>query len=203
MADHREAGRHVRELFRHVGADRTQTTDARGAATGVAACVVRGIGRCWTMHLALTRQVRRQLPIDGCVIGGIRLRCRLGRRMFIQWCAFDQGDLRVIQLLAGASVLGSARAQQLQRELVDHQLEEDHLGVALLDDAQQRFDGVGRGRGGWHGHLLCRPSAVPAIGGAPEASSSSSSGCEFGLMRAHRHAPVDAFEQHRQLRWRQ
>jgi hypothetical protein len=53
----------------------------------------------------------------------------LGRPTFIQWCAFDERDLRVIQLLAGASVLSSACTQQLQRQLVDHQLEERHLGV--------------------------------------------------------------------------
>jgi hypothetical protein len=82
-------------------------------------------------------------------------------------------------------------------------LEEGHRGVALLDDAQQRFNGVGRGRCGRHGHLLCRPSGVPAIGGEPEASSSISSGGEFGLMRSHRHALVDAFEQHRELHRRQ
>ena len=33
---------------------------------------------------------------------------------------------------------------QLQQALVDHQLEERHLGVALRDEAQQRFDGVRR-----------------------------------------------------------
>jgi len=53
------------------------------------------------------------------------------------------------------------------------------------------------------GYLLCRPSAVPAIGGAPEASSSSGLRGEFGLVCANGPAPVDAFEQHRQLRRRQ
>ena len=97
---------------------------------------MRGIGRGGTVHLVLARQVCGQLAVDAWAVGRIRLRRCLGRRVFIQWCAFEQGDLRVIQLLAGAAVLGSTCAQQLQRELVDHQLEEYHLGVALLDDAQ-------------------------------------------------------------------
>ena len=144
MADHLEARGHVLELLRHVGADLAQPATARGAAAGVACCVVRGLSGFGTVDLILARQVCRQLPIKARAVGSFRLRRQLGRRMFIQWCTLDQGDLRVIQLLAGASVLGSARAQQLQRELVDNQLQECHLGVALLDDTQQRVDGVGR-----------------------------------------------------------
>jgi len=200
MTDHLEACRHVLQLLGDVGADLAQPAAARGATTGVAGRIVRSIGRCRAVHLVLARQVRGQLPIKPCAVRSFCLRRRLGRRLFIQWCALDQSDLRVIQLLAGATVLSPARTQQLQRELVDHQLEERHLGVTLLDDAQQRFDGVGRRSRGGHGDLLCRPTAAPAIGGAPEASSSSGSGGEFGLVRSHRHAPVDAFEQHRQLR---
>ena len=43
------------------------------------------------------------------------------RRLFIQWCTFNQGDLRVIELLAGRAEAGTRAAQQLQFELVDQQ----------------------------------------------------------------------------------
>jgi len=63
--------------------------------------------------------------------------------MFMQWLGFNQCGLRVIRTLARAATLCSACAQQLPRELVDHQLEYYHHNVTLLDDAQQRCDGVG------------------------------------------------------------
>ena len=102
-------------------------------------------------------------------------------------------------MLAGGTELRANAAQQLQLELVDHQLEQHHLCIACIEDAQQRVDGVGRVGSGLHRRLLCRACAVPAIGGAPETSSYSGSGRQLWLMRAHRHAPVDAFEKHRQL----
>ena len=110
---------------------------------------------------------------------------------------------------AGAPALGRARrGQQLQREQFEHQLDEQHLGVANLDDAQQRFEGVWRVVCGRHSDLLFRaePSRAEArlaIGCAPQAASQSCSGREFGLKRSQRHAPVDAFEQPGVLRWRQ
>ena len=133
------------QMIPNVRADLAQTTAARGAAACVAVRIHRSIGGVEAVHMVLARHVLGQLPVECCAVGGLWLGRRLGCRLFIQWCAFDQRDLRVIELLARASELGSTRAQQLKRELVDHQLEEHHLGVPLLEGAQQRFDGEWRG----------------------------------------------------------
>jgi len=100
LADHLEACRHVLELLGHVGADLTQPAAARGATTVVAGRIMRSIGGGGTMNVGLAWQVGGQLAIDTCAVGrSLWLRHRLGRRMFTQWCAFDQSDLRVIGLL--------------------------------------------------------------------------------------------------------
>ena len=56
----------------------------------------------------------RQLAVDLGRVGRNRLCRRLGRRKFIQWFAFDEGDLRVVKLLAGGSELRANSPQQAQ-----------------------------------------------------------------------------------------
>ena len=62
----------------------------------------------------------------------------------------DQCHLRR-PLLAGGAKFGTNAAQQLQFELVDHQLEQCHLAVARRNDAQQFVDVLGGLMGRRHG----------------------------------------------------
>ena len=94
--------------------------------------------------LDFTRQVRWQSAVDlrvvGASLGGGCLRLHRHRSL----AAIDQGDL-CRPLFAGTAELGAHAAQQLQLELVDHQLEQHHLAVACLDHTQQALDGMGLG----------------------------------------------------------
>lgn len=155
MPDHLEARGHILQLLGDVVPDQTKTTAASGAAARLTTCVVVRAGCLRSIDLALARQVGGELAIDLRCVGGIGRVRRDRRRAFIQWFVFQKRDLRVIELLAGRSEARAKAAQQLQLELVDHQLEEHHLGVSLLDHSQQTFDGVGCGGGvGGRRHVL-------------------------------------------------
>lgn len=96
-----------------------------------------------------------EVAIDLRCVGSIGRGRHDRRRAFIQWFVCQKSDLWVIELLAGRSEAGAKAAQQLQLELVDHQLEEHHFGVSLLDHSQQPFNGVGCGGGvGRRRHVL-------------------------------------------------
>ena len=110
MADDLEVRRHVLELLGDVRADLAQPAAAGGAAAGAGRRVVvrgRGLG---AMHLLLTRQVRGQAAVDLCGVGRSGLGRRAWARLFIQWCAFDQGDLGVIEAARWSCRTGRARA---------------------------------------------------------------------------------------------
>ena len=86
-------------------ADLAQPAAARRAAAGAAGrigCASVASGR-WTCVLA--RQVRGQLALEPAPLAASGFARRLGRRSFIQWFAFDQRELRVLELLAGAAEL--------------------------------------------------------------------------------------------------
>ena len=90
------------------------------------------------VFLDVARQMRRQTAVDLRVIGGAGTGTPFGTS-----CSMRLGRHR-----SKASAPSTARwmyrirnepAQQLQLELVDHQLEQCHLAIARLDDAQQFF----------------------------------------------------------------
>jgi hypothetical protein len=117
-----------------------------------------GVVRLGQMFLDFTRQVRWQSAVDlrvvGASLGGGFLRLHRHRSL----AAIDQGDL-CRPLFAGTAELGAHAAQQLQLELVDHQLEQRHLAVARFDDAQQLFDGVRGLMGRRHGLIVPQSSS--------------------------------------------
>jgi hypothetical protein len=203
MPDHLEVRRHVLQLLGDIGADLAKTTTTSAAPTGLTLAVVLRLGGLRAMNVRLARQMRWQAAIDLWSVRGSGLVRRDGRRLFIQWCAFQKCHLSAVEALARTAEQHAIASQDLHLELGDEQLEACQLGVARIEQLLELFDsGTWRGRCR-HGYLLCRTRITHAIGGITNAITHSSSGGQFGLISAPWHAPVDAFEQHRQLRRRQ
>jgi hypothetical protein len=130
--------------------------------------VVGGSGRC-----TCDSRGRCAGRLRSMLVGACSLRYRpahwLLRHRFHPVVRLRSGlaDLWSAKLLAGAAELGANAAQQLQLELVDHQLEQHHLAVARLDHRRSSaFDGVGLL--GWAcRHSSTVPMSGPAPSGAP------------------------------------
>lgn len=138
MPDHLEVRRHVLQLLGDVLPDSAQPGTAGRAAAGLTRAVVVTVADLGQVFLDLARQVRRQAAIDLRVVGWSLCRCELGSGGHGGIAAIDQRYL-CRPLFAGVAELGAHATQQLQLELVDHQLEQCHLAIARLDDAQQLF----------------------------------------------------------------
>ena len=138
MPDHLEVRRHVLQLLGDVLPDLAQPGTAGRAAAGLARTVVMAVAELGQVFLDVARQMRRQTAVDLRVIGGGRHRDTLGTHAQCGLVAIDQRYL-CRPLFTGGAELGAHATQQLQLELVDHQLEQCHLAIARLDDAQQFF----------------------------------------------------------------
>ena len=138
MPDHLEVCRHVLQLLGDVLPDLAQPGTAGRAAAGLARTVVMAVAELGQVFLDVARQMRRQTAVDLRVIGGGRHRDTLGTHAQCGLVAIDQRYL-CRPLFTGGAELGAHATQQLQLELVDHQLEQCHLAIARLDDAQQFF----------------------------------------------------------------
>ena len=90
MADDLEVRGNVLELFRDVLTDQAKPAAASRATARLALRVVVVVAGLGSVDLRLTRQVCRQAAIDLGRVRRVGLRGLLGRRKFIQWCAFDQ-----------------------------------------------------------------------------------------------------------------
>jgi len=139
MTDDLEVTRHVLQLLGHVLADLAQLAAALAAGAWRIGRVTLGV-----VDPRLARQVLRQLALSAARLARLRLgRLRGGGLAGLRGFGRNERQLRV-ELFAGTPILLAHAACQLKLELVDHQLEQRHLGVALGNDAQQRLDGQGR-----------------------------------------------------------
>ena len=100
MADHLEPRGYILQLFRDVLADQAKTTSAGGASARLAIPVmVIGVS-LWLVHLALARQVGGQRAINLWRVRSTGCGRHDRRGALMQWCSFQESDLRGIQLLA-------------------------------------------------------------------------------------------------------
>ena len=167
MTDDLEASGHVLQLLRDVLANPAQPA-AAFTAGALGAGMPYGV-----VDLSLARQMLGQLALLTARLARLRARrWRYAGRCSVGRFGADERQL-CGELFAGAAVLLARTTCQLKLELVDDELEQRHLGVALGDHAQQCVDG--QGRGGWagHEHNCARCLAWCAIRVAPEAFSSS------------------------------
>jgi len=163
--------------------------------TQLAICVLVRVADLGQVLPNIARQVRGQTAVDLRVIGGGRCRCGLGSSDHRGLATIDQRHLRR-PLFAGGTEFGANPAQQLQFEFVDHQLEQGHLAVARRDDAQQFVDVLGRLMGRRHGFEYAQLCCLTSSGMTRNCQALRR---QIGTVRARRHAPVDAFKQHREL----
>lgn len=211
---------HVLQLLGDVPPDLAQPAAALGATTGLTCGIAMGLGGLRSVDVRLARQVSRQAAVRRRTVGRRRHGGRSGSplrtssKMSIQYFTFQQGALRALnalgEALAGAAEQHAVAPSDLQLQFLHQQLEHVDLSVARLHHKAQRLGAVLR-RWGWRGvlrHGFTVPSgAGPAHPGVPRGQfiqySAARSGGQFGRVRSCGHAPVDALQQHGQLRRRQ
>ena len=172
-----------------------QPSATSGAPARLVICVLVGVADHGQVLPNIARQVRGHSAVDLRVVGRRLFVYRFGLGGHLGLATIDQFHLRR-PLFAGRTELGANAAQQLQFELVDHQLEQCHLAVARRDEAQQFVYVLG-----W---LMGRRHALEYAQIRCLTSSGMTRNCQalrrqIGTVRARRHAPVDAFKQHREL----
>ena len=201
VPDHLEARRHVLQDLGDVLADLLHRRAAVGAGAG------RGV-----FH-RLARQAFRQRPtcraflLLGLGCGNLR-RARLPTRA-VGFQLLDQelelADLRV-ELLGGATVLQSAKLGDEELEVLDLVVALGELRLLLDDQTLERLDVIGQITNAEH--IASIASRLVRVKYPRELflrtlrvrDDARRSVREARRLRSHRTAPVDPFEQHRELR---